>query len=161
MIGIQYAQAGQLSASDPPAVNKQKNEYMKMLDQQCEQSVKAIDLKVKSECEFLRSKAEQQKKSYVMNVDLETKKTEGYMTQKAEEEKMAIRQQVQTQKATLEQEAMRLCVEWENKKAQETMEKTQADMAKKSNEMQQKMNEDMQVYEDTLATSTDSDFFGN
>lgn len=59
---------------------------------------------------------------------------------------MALQQQAAQQKAALEQQAMQLTMEFQQKKAEEEMQKQQYEMEKAQLEMQQKMAKEMEKF---------------
>merc|ERR1719316_884853 len=54
---------------DPATVQKQKDGYMKMLDDQLQQSSTVLDQQMKYQTEYLAAQAGQQKKQFIMQVD--------------------------------------------------------------------------------------------
>merc|ERR1712199_19298 len=53
---------------DPATVQKQKEGYMKMLDDQLQQSSTVLDQQMKYQTNFLAAQADQQKKQFAMQV---------------------------------------------------------------------------------------------
>eukprot|EP00392_Amoebophrya_sp_AT5.2_P004218 g4226.t1 len=76
---------------DPATVQKQRDAYLNMLEQQMKQGVMALDAQMKHQKEYLAAQAEQQKSQFAMQVDLETN-----------QQQMALQQQYQEQKMTLQ-----------------------------------------------------------
>merc|ERR1719265_2090218 len=49
---------------DPKTISKQKDDYMKMLDEQLKQGMASLDQQVKHQKSYLQQQADQQKKQY-------------------------------------------------------------------------------------------------
>merc|ERR1712194_487359 len=94
---------------DPATIAKQKDAYMKMLDEQVKQGTQVLEAQVKHQ--------------------------EMALDQQRMEQLMALRQQSAQQKAALEQQSMQLTMEYQQKKAEEEMQKQQFEMEKKQQEM--------------------------
>jgi len=61
---------------DPTTIMKQKDAYMKMLDEQVKQGAAVLDAQCKHQKDYLKSQAEQQKAQFVMQIDMEVRQQE-------------------------------------------------------------------------------------
>lgn len=59
---------------DPATIAKQKDSYMKMLDEQIKQGTQVLEAQVKHQKEYLVGQADQQKKQFLMQIDMEVGK---------------------------------------------------------------------------------------
>jgi len=84
---------------DPPTIAKQKDAYMKMLDEQVKQGTQVLEAQVKHQKEYLLGQADQQKKQFIMQIDMEVKQQEMALDQQKMEQLMQLQQQSAQQKA--------------------------------------------------------------
>merc|ERR1711862_528886 len=138
---------GTAGMPDPSTIAKQKDAYMKMLDEQVKQGTQVLEAQVKHQKEYLLGQADQQKKQFIMQIDMEVKQQEMALDQQRMEQLMALQQQAAQQKAALEQQAMQLTMGYQQKKAEEEMQKQQYEMEKKQQEMQAKMQQEMAKFQ--------------
>merc|ERR1719382_258846 len=129
---------------DPGAIARQKDVYLKMLDEQLKQSVTVLDQQVKYQREYLSVQCEQQKKQFLLQLDQQMKAQEMVLTQQYNEQLMALQMQAGTQKAALEQQAMQLTMEYEQRKAEESMYRQQYEIQKQQSDLAMKMAQDQQ-----------------
>jgi len=61
---------------DPATIAKQKDAYMKMLDEQVKQGTQVLEAQVKHQKGYLLGQADQQKKQFIMQIDMEVKQQE-------------------------------------------------------------------------------------
>lgn len=127
---------------DPGAIARQKDVYIKMLDEQLKQGVTVLDQQVKYQKDYLTVQCEQQKKQFLLQLDQQVKAQEMALTQQYNEQLMALRMQADSQKAALEQQAMQLTMEYEQRKAEEHMYRQQYEIQKQQSEMATKMHQD-------------------
>lgn len=129
---------------DPPTIAKQKECYLRMLEQQLKQSIGALDAQLKHQKEALLQLAEAQKKQFNMQVDMEVKQNEIQLQQQYQEQQLALQTQAQQQRATLEQQSMSLTMEYQQKRAEEEMAKQQFELERQQQEMQMRMHSEIQ-----------------
>lgn len=129
---------------DPGAIARQKDVYLKMLDEQLKQSVTVLDQQVKYQRDYLNVQCEQQKKQFLLQLDQQMKAQEMVLTQEYNEQLMNLQMQAGSQKAALEQQAMQLAMEYEQRKAEESMYRQQYEIQKQQNDMAMKLQQDQQ-----------------
>mmetsp|Transcript_12679 Transcript_12679/g.30842 ORF Transcript_12679/g.30842 Transcript_12679/m.30842 type:complete len:89 (+) Transcript_12679:115-381(+) len=61
---------------DPSTIGKQKDAYMKMLDEQVKQGTQVLEAQVRHQKDYLLGQADQQKKQFIMQIDMEVKQQE-------------------------------------------------------------------------------------
>lgn len=152
MSGQQFTQAGMQfeEGMTSAAIEKAKREWMSHLDKQLDQEIRRIDMRVKHEVEQLKAKNEQQKMVFVMHTDMTTGTKVGFRTKAGETEKMEMRNLCQHQKANLENQYIRIVMEYDKKTAEETIQKTQRDMDNKAQELEREYQNTVK----TLASAT-------
>lgn len=129
---------------DPETIQKHKETYTKMLEQQLSQGIAVLEAQAKHQRDYLSAQAEQQKKQFEMQISMEVQQQQMALKKQHAEQTMALNQQAAQQKAALEQQAMQLTMDYGQKKAEEDMMQQQYDMEKSQTEIQQKMSEDME-----------------
>jgi len=129
---------------DPAAIARQKEVYLKMLDDQLKQGINVLDQQVKYQRDYLTVQCEQQKKQFLLQLDQQMKAQEMVLTQQYNEQLMALQMQAGTQKAALEQQSMQLSMEYEQRKAEEHMYRQQYEIQQQQTEMAVKMARDYQ-----------------
>jgi len=129
---------------DPGAIARQKDVYLKMLDDQMKQGINVLDQQVKYQRDYLTVQCEQQKKQFLLQLDQQMKAQEMVLTQQYNEQLMQLQMQAGTQKAALEQQAMQLSMEYEQRKAEEHMYRQQYEIQQQQTEMAVKMAQDYQ-----------------
>jgi len=129
---------------DPGSIARQKDVYLKMLDDQLKQGINVLDQQVKYQRDYLTVQCEQQKKQFLLQLDQQMKAQEMVLTQQYNEQLMALQMQAGTQKAALEQQAMQLSMEYEQRKAEEHMYRQQYEIQQQQAEMAMKMSENYQ-----------------
>jgi septal ring factor EnvC (AmiA/AmiB activator) len=139
---------------DPSTISKQKDAYMKMLDEQFKQGTHVLDAQTTHQKDYLKSQADQQKKQFIMQIDMEVKQQEMALEQQRQEQLMTLQVQSQQQKSALEQQAMQLSMEYQQKKAEEEVQKQQYVMEKQQQEMQRKMAAEMEKFNTGAAGSS-------
>uniref|UniRef100_A0A7S1PMB4 Uncharacterized protein n=1 Tax=Alexandrium catenella TaxID=2925 RepID=A0A7S1PMB4_ALECA len=110
-----------LAVPDPAAVSRQKDVYLKMLDEQLRQGVIVLDQQVKYQKDYLEVQCEQQKKHFLLQLDQQRRSQEMALGQQYNEQLMSLQMQAGAQKAAVEQQAMQLAMEYEQRKAEEEM----------------------------------------
>jgi len=129
---------------DPGAIARQKDVYLKMLDEQLKQGVTVLDQQVKYQRDYLNVQCEQQKKQFLLQLDQQMKAQEMVLTQQYNEQLMALQMQAGSQKAALEQQAMQLTMEYEQRKAEEHMYRQQYEIQRQQSDMATRLAQDYQ-----------------
>jgi len=129
---------------DPGAIARQKDVYLKMLDEQLKQSVTVLDQQVKYQRDYLNVQCEQQKKQFLLQLDQQMKAQEMVLTQQYNEQLMNLQMQAGTQKGALEQQAMQLTMEYEQRKAEENMYRQQYEMQRQQTDLHSRMTQEHQ-----------------
>ena len=75
---------------DPATIAKQKDAYMKMLDEQVKQGTLVLEAQVKHQKEYLLGQADQQKKQFIMQIDMEVMQQSMALDQQRMEQLMAL-----------------------------------------------------------------------
>jgi len=138
-MALQPPQSGLARMPDPDAIAKQKEGYIRMLDDQLSEATKALDDQMRHSKEMLYSKAEQQKQQFNTQVDSQVRGQEISLAQQYNEQLISLQQQAAQQKFALEQQAMQLSMEYQQKAAEDEMQKKQIEMKQMQAEMEQKM----------------------
>jgi len=135
---------GNLSGAlpDPEAIARQKEVYLKMLDEQLNQGLSVLDQQVKYQRDYLQVQVEQQKRQFMLQLEQQMKAQDMALTQQYNEQLMALQLQAGNQKAALEQQAMQLSMEYEQRRAEESMYRQQYDIQRQQMEMAVKMSAD-------------------
>lgn len=133
---------GQGSLPDPEAIARQKDVYLKMLDEQLSQGMSVLDQQVKYQRDYLQVQVEQQKRQFMLQLEQQMKAQDMALTAQYNEQLMALQLQAGQQKAALEQQAMQLSMEYEQRKAEEQMYRQQYDIQRQQMEMAMKMAQD-------------------
>jgi hypothetical protein len=128
---------------DPDAVKKQKEDYLKMLDDQLKQGVASLEHQLKYQRDSQHMQAEQQKKQLVMQIDRDLKTKELELSQQFNQQMMNLQQQASQQKAALEQQAMQLIMEYQQKKSEEELMEQQYKLQKEQFDMQVRNQQEM------------------
>ncbi|CAD7942530.1 unnamed protein product [Amoebophrya sp. A25] len=123
-------------------------------EMQMKQGLEALDAQTKSQKQFMREQASQQKSQYAMQIDMEVKQQEMLLDQQRQEKVMQLQQGIAMQKQQMEQQTMAMMMEYQQKKAEEEMKRNQVEMERKQHEMQSKMKKEM----DKFSTSFSSGF---
>lgn len=127
---------------DPEAIARQKEVYLKMLDEQLNQGLSVLDQQVKYQRDYLQVQVEQQKRQFMLQLEQQMKAQDMALTQQYNEQLMALQLQAGNQKAALEQQAMQLSMEYEQRRAEESMYRQQYDIQRQQMEMAVKMSAD-------------------
>eukprot|EP00930_Biecheleria_cincta_P097825 TRINITY_DN89513_c0_g1_i1.p1 TRINITY_DN89513_c0_g1~~TRINITY_DN89513_c0_g1_i1.p1 ORF type:complete len:336 (-),score=76.62 TRINITY_DN89513_c0_g1_i1:165-1172(-) len=129
---------------DPTAISRQKDNYMKMLEQQLQQSISVLDQRVKYQRDALQIQHEQQKKQLLMQLDQNIKAQDMALTQQYSEQLMSLQLQNTSHKAALEQQAMQLSMDYEQRKAEEDLYRAQYEMQKQHEQAAEMLREEHQ-----------------
>eukprot|EP00933_Yihiella_yeosuensis_P052832 TRINITY_DN50960_c0_g1_i1.p1 TRINITY_DN50960_c0_g1~~TRINITY_DN50960_c0_g1_i1.p1 ORF type:complete len:383 (+),score=75.28 TRINITY_DN50960_c0_g1_i1:80-1228(+) len=116
---------------DPEAVSRQKDAYMKMLDQQLQQNLTVLDQRIKYQRDALTLKGEQQKKHLIMQLEQNIKAQDMALTQQYNQEVTSLQLNVGNQRAALEQQAMQVVLDYEQRKAEELLYRQQYEVHRK------------------------------
>lgn len=117
---------------------------MNMLEQQLQQSVSVLDQRVKYQRDALQIQHEQQKKQLLMQLDQNIKAQDMALTQQYSEQLMSLQLQNTSQKAALEQQAMQLAMDYEQRKAEEDLYRTHYEMQRQHEQAAEKLREEHQ-----------------
>jgi len=128
---------------DPATINKQKDTYNQMMDQQLKQGMDVLQAQVKYQKDYLHGQAQQQKAQFMMQIDMEVKQQEMQLEQQYAEQSMSLKAQEQEQRAALEMQAMQLTLDYNQRKSEDNMMKQQQTIEKNHNERQSEMHTEM------------------
>jgi len=128
----------------PEAIAKQKEGYIKLLDDQLKQGQATLDQQRKQQTEYLHQQAKQQKDQVEMQIKQQVHQQETMLNQSHSQQMMVVQQASSQQKVALEQQAMQLTMEYQQKKSQEEMMQKQQQLQKEHMEAQMKFAAEMQ-----------------
>mmetsp|Transcript_28611 Transcript_28611/g.46032 ORF Transcript_28611/g.46032 Transcript_28611/m.46032 type:complete len:263 (+) Transcript_28611:39-827(+) len=129
---------------DPDAIARQKEVVLEMLDEQLKQGMSVLEQHIKYQREYLQVEREQQTKQFLLQLDQQMNAQDMKLTQHYNEQMMALQLQAGQQKAALEQQAMQLSLEYERRRAEESMYRQQYDIQRQQMQLVSKMTEDYQ-----------------
>jgi len=129
---------------DPATILKQKEAYVKMLDNQCAAGVSVIDGQFKHQVEYMRAHVDNQKKQLLAQMDLETKHHEVALQQQRTDQLLNLQRGFTHQRTILEQQAQSLIIQYQEKKKEEDMQKHKETMEKRQKELQEKIEKEVQ-----------------
>jgi len=115
---------------DPATVQKQKDGYVRTLDDQLRQGSATLDNQHRSQRDTMHQAAEEQKKQFGMQIDQQVKLQEMDLDQQFLQVLQYVKQQATRQRAQLEQQAMQLSFEYQEKKVEEDMLAHQFELSK-------------------------------
>jgi len=115
---------------DPATVQKQKDGYVRTLDDQLRQGSATLDNQHKQQRDTMHQAAEEQKKQFGMQIDQQVKLQEMDLDQQFLQVLQYVKQQATRQRAQLEQQAMQLSFEYQEKKVEEDMLAHQFELSK-------------------------------
>lgn len=143
--GMPQAQASLTAGMPTPeSIQKQKEGYIRLLDEQLEQGKQTLERQRKQQTDYLQQQAEQQKQQVEMQIKQQVHQQETMLNQNYNQELMRVKQASSQQKAALEQQAMQLTMEYQQKKSQEEMMQKQHQLQKEHVEAQMKFAQEMQ-----------------
>lgn len=128
---------------DPAAIAKQREQYLRALDDQEKQAITLLEQQRAHQTGLLRAQGEQQKKKYALEVDQQAAQNEMVLTQQFSEQTMQLNKQYSTQRGILEQQASQLIVDWQQKKATEDMQQRQYQLQVDQHNALQRYTEEM------------------
>jgi hypothetical protein len=131
------------SLPDPASIEKQKDGYTQMLNEQLNQGNSILQQQMKHQSDYITAEGEQKKKEYAMKIDQEVLQKNMALQQQHAQQSMNLAQQAAAQKAALEAQAMQLTMEYHQVEAKEMMDRKQYEMRKAQYELEKKLQEDM------------------
>jgi hypothetical protein len=111
-------------------VIKQKEEYVRTLDDQLRQGAALLDSQHKQQRESMHQAAEEQKNQFGQQVDRQVKMQEMDLDKQFLQVLQYVKQQATRQRSQLEQQAMQLSFEYQEKKVEEDMLSHQFELSK-------------------------------
>jgi len=115
---------------DPITVQRQKEGYVRTLDDQLRQGAVTLDNQHKQQRDTMHQAAEQQKQQFGQQVDQQVKMQEMDLDHQFLQVLQYVKQQATRQRAQLEQQAMQLSFEYQEKKVEEDMLAHQFELSK-------------------------------
>jgi len=106
---------------DPVAIETQRGQYVKSLDEQLKQGADVLNKQLKQQQEYLLRMGDQQKRQFGLQVDQNIKHQELELVQQHNQQLLMLQQAAQQQKVALEQQANALLIEYNQKKANEEL----------------------------------------
>lgn len=129
---------------DPAAVQRQKEQYARSLEDQLRKGVEVLAATHKQQTDLLHAQANQEKHRYNIALDQQVKQRELELSQQYNEQLMRLQQAAQVQRADLEQQACGLTLEYQQKKVQEEYMAQQQGIQKQHCEAQTRLDSDIQ-----------------
>lgn len=128
----------------PEVIQKQKEGYIRLLDEQLKQGQNTLEQQRKQQSEYLRTQAQQQKQQVDMQIKQQVQQQEMQLLQQYNQSLMQVQQASSQQKAALETQAMQLVMEYQQKRSQEEMLAKQQQLQREHIEAQMKFAAEMQ-----------------
>ncbi|CAK9082708.1 unnamed protein product [Durusdinium trenchii] len=128
----------------PEVIQKQKEGYIRLLDEQLKQGQNTLDQQRKQQSEYLHTQAQQQKQQVEMQIKQQVQQQEMQLLQQYNQSLMQVQQASAQQKAALESQAMQLVMEYQQKRSQEEMLAKQQQLQRGHIEAQMKFAAEMQ-----------------
>merc|ERR1719162_1463315 len=128
---------------DPGSVAKQRESYLRQLEEQELQAIAVLEQQRAQQVGLLRAQGDQQKKKFYLEVNQQVSQNDIVLTQQHSEQMMVLNQQYSQQRGVLENQANSLIMEYQQKKAQEDMMMRQYALQVEQFGAQQKYNEEM------------------
>jgi len=128
---------------DPSAIAKQREAYLKALEEQERQAIAVLEQQRAQQVSLLRAQGDQQKQKFNLEVSQQVQQNDIVLTQQHSEQMMVLNQQYSQQRGILENQANTLIMEYQQKKAQEDMMMQQYQLQIDQFNAQQKYNEEM------------------
>lgn len=129
---------------DPEAVQRQKEEYARSLEEQLRKGVEVLAATHKQQTDLLHAQATQEKQRYNLALDQQVKQQELALSQHYNQQLMRLQQAAQAQRADLEQQACGITLEYQQRKVQEEYMAQQLGIHKQHVEAQAKLNQEIQ-----------------
>jgi len=124
---------------DPATVQRQKEGYVRTLDDQLRKGAVQLDTEHKQQRDLMHQAAEGQKKQFGMQIDQQVKMQEMDLDQQFLQVLQYVKQQATRQRAILEQQAMQLSFEYQEKKVEEDMLAHQFELSKHQQALKNQM----------------------
>jgi hypothetical protein len=124
---------------DPSAIQKQKDDHVRTLDETLRQDAGRIDAALKQQRESMEQAAEEQKRLFIEQVDNQIKMQEMDLDQQFLQVLQHVKQQATRQRAQLEKQAMELSWDYAEKKVEEDMLSHQFELAKNQQALKREM----------------------
>lgn len=128
---------------DPASISKQREAYLKALENQERQAVEVLEQQRAQQVALLRAQGDQQKKKFCLEVNQQVSQNDIVLTQQHSEQMMVLNQQYSQQRGILENQANTHIMEYQQKKAQEDMMMQQYQLQVEQHNAQLKYNEEM------------------
>jgi hypothetical protein len=106
---------------DPGSVAKQRESYLRALEEQERQAIGVLEQQRAQQVGLLRAQGDQQKKKFCLEVNQQVAQNDIVLDQQHSEQMMVLNQQYSQQRGILENQANALIMEFQQKKAQEDM----------------------------------------
>eukprot|EP00928_Gymnodinium_smaydae_P030655 TRINITY_DN22730_c1_g3_i1.p1 TRINITY_DN22730_c1_g3~~TRINITY_DN22730_c1_g3_i1.p1 ORF type:complete len:580 (+),score=141.80 TRINITY_DN22730_c1_g3_i1:51-1742(+) len=130
---------------DPIAIEQQKAQYARSLDEQLAQAIATLEERNKEQKIANRRAADQQKMQYAQQVDAHLRQQEMNTEQEANYQLMGLQQAAHEQKAMLEQQANHAVLEYQQKKVQDDFAMQQYEYQRKAAEKQLEIQRELQM----------------
>lgn len=124
---------------DPMMVQRQKEGFVRSLDDHLRQGAVALDSQHKQQRDIMHAAAEQQKVHFGQQIDQQVKMQEMDLDQQFLQVLQHVKQQATRQRAQLEQQAMQLSFEYQEKKVEEDMLAHQFELSKHQQALKNQM----------------------
>lgn len=140
---LQYPPRLTSGIPDPGAISKQREAYLRALEDQEKQAIALLEQQRAHQVGLLRAQGKQQKEKYGLEVDQQASQNEMVLTKQHSEQTMELHKLYSSQRGLLESQANRLIMEWQQKKATEEMRMQQYRLQVDQHNALQRYNEEM------------------
>mmetsp|Transcript_5567 Transcript_5567/g.9990 ORF Transcript_5567/g.9990 Transcript_5567/m.9990 type:complete len:402 (-) Transcript_5567:30-1235(-) len=122
---------------DPDDVRRQKDQHLRTLDSQLKEGLEKLDTQIKEKRKMMLAQAEKQKIDFGLKVDAEVKMQELDLDKQFLSVVQYVKQEATRQRAMLEQQAMQLSFQYQEKKVEEDMLAQQFELHKQQHAVQE------------------------
>mmetsp|Transcript_128719 Transcript_128719/g.227817 ORF Transcript_128719/g.227817 Transcript_128719/m.227817 type:complete len:397 (-) Transcript_128719:49-1239(-) len=122
---------------DPDDVRRQKDQHLRTLDSQLKEGLEKLDTQIKEKRKMMLAQAEKQKIDFGLKVDAEVKMQELDLDKQFLSVVQYVKQEATRQRAMLEQQAMQLSFQYQEKKVEEDMLAQQFELHKQQHAIQE------------------------
>jgi hypothetical protein len=136
---------------DPQAIARQKDGYLKALDDEFNQGSNSLAAQIQARKQQLTDVAAQRKAEYNATVEREMQAQHCALDQQYNQQLIMLQQHAAHQKSALEQQALKLTMEYQQKANMEQMRQQQFEMARQQGELLQKQQQEMLVLQEQQA----------
>jgi len=128
---------------DPQTIARQKDDYLKALDDEFNHGTQELGAQIQARKQLLMDMAAQKKAEYSAQVEGQVQAQHLALDQQYQQQLSLLQQKASAQKSSLEQQALKLTMEYQQRANFEQMRQQQADMQAQQAELVRKQQEEM------------------